>query len=456
MKNITKLFTMGLLAMIFACSPEEFEETPQDSGANLELNMKSAGVAVIEGNRVTYRLDEADVPGIKGYITLRDAGIMGVEAFIRLENTIPGVMHPVHIHKGLFGQNGDRAKTLNPVNGDTGISQTYFSQMDNGEPAIFDDLVNNHEYYVGPHYSMDDMDTVIAVGNIGTSNPPDTCSDCSGGLDRLAFQYNGDATARVTVKESGTGKVLYDAHVNPEEQFTVVGQNSTGTLGDKIHIYVNNCKVATIKTNCQEEIGIGYIDGDFEVVDGNSVLGGPLCDVPEEPTPECGDCEGTVNYLSFEYTGSHPAKITIKQSQDYKYVFHNYVKPGEIIKVYGKAHDGSFGRELKTYINFICKDNIDTSCDKAIGPGSKFGYLTVVEGTSTKGGELCEVSADEDDVKCNNNSWYHKHTSECYKKDKKPKCGNNSRHHKHNSKCYKKQKKCKNKSRHHKHSSKCS
>ncbi|PRP67177.1 DUF7467 domain-containing protein [Nonlabens agnitus] len=459
MKNFTKIFVLGLLAMVLACSPEEldeFENTPEVQESNLELGMKSAKNSKIEGIRVTYKLKEADVPGISGFITIRDAGKKGVEAFIKLKNTTPGLMHPVHIHEGVFGQEGARAKTLNPVNGTTGISQTYFTHMDNGDVADFDELVNQREYYVGPHFSMEDMETILAVGNIGVLDPPVTCSDCSGGLDRLAFQYNGDKTARVQIKQSN-GHVIFDAHVDPAEQFTIVGTREDGSFGDKVYIYVNHCKVAKVVTNCDEAVLVGDTFGDFEVVDGNSVLGGPICDAPEEPEPECNDCDGKVNYLSLKYTGSHGAKITIKQSQDYKYVFHDYVKPGEVIKIYGKAHDGSFGKELKTYFNFICKDKIDTSCDEAIGPGSTYGNLTVVEGTSTNGGELCEVSGDDDDddddKECKITDWWHKHSSWCQKKTY---CSSYGWWHKHDYKCYKKPSKCKNKSRWHKHSSKCS
>ncbi|SCX88432.1 hypothetical protein SAMN05192588_0091 [Nonlabens sp. Hel1_33_55] len=459
MKNFTKIISLGLLAMILACSPEpldEFEEISQPQENNLEFGAKNAKQSKIEGIRVTYKLREADVPGVSGFITIRDAGVKGVEAFIKLKNTTPGLMHPVHIHEGVFGSEGPRAKTLNPVNGSSGISKTYFTHMDNGDVADFDELVNQREYYVGPHFSMEDMETLLAVGNIGVLDPPVECSDCDGGLDRLAFQYNGDKTARVSVKQSN-GQVIFQQDLDPEEQFTITGTGHDNTFGDKIYIYVNHHKVAKIHTDCEESVLVGDTFDDFEVVDGNSVLGGPICDAPEEePEPECSDCDGKVNYLSLKYTGKHGAKVTIKQSQDHKYVYHGYVKPGEVIKINGRAHDGSFGKELKTYINFICKDDIDTSCDEAIGPGSKFGYLTVVEGTSTEGGELCEVTEDDEDDEneCDIKEWWHKHSSKC-KKDKKTYCGNYGWWHKHSSKCYKKAKKCKIKSRWHKHSYRC-
>ena len=52
--------------------------------------------------------------------------------------------------------------------------------MDNGDVATYDNLVNNHEYYVGPHLSAEDLETILAVGNIGTSNPPTECAPCDG------------------------------------------------------------------------------------------------------------------------------------------------------------------------------------------------------------------------------------------------------------------------------------
>jgi len=114
MKNYTKILGLLVLAMFAACSPEELREVNEES-VDLKLTSKNLSLNS-ETKRVTYKLEEADVPGVYGDITIRDAGNMGVEVILKLENTTAGLMHPVHIHEGLVGADGPRAKTLNPVN----------------------------------------------------------------------------------------------------------------------------------------------------------------------------------------------------------------------------------------------------------------------------------------------------------------------------------------------------
>jgi hypothetical protein len=49
-----------------------------------------------------------------------------------LNNTPAGGMHPGHIHANTAAQGGGIVFSFNAVNGDTGISTTNISKLDNG------------------------------------------------------------------------------------------------------------------------------------------------------------------------------------------------------------------------------------------------------------------------------------------------------------------------------------
>jgi hypothetical protein len=382
-KNVTKIVGIVGLVLATSCSPNENETLQQEP--NFTVIPQDAA-------RVTYKLEEADIAGIHGEITMRDAGVMGMEAYIKLENTVEGVMHPVHIHKGLFGQGGARAKSLNPVDGTTGISQTFFKYMDNGDAADYDELVNNHEYYVGPHYSMDRLETIIAKGNIGVNNPPVPCGPCDGKVDRLVFQYNGAQAATVTVIQKKGNVVLFHNTVSPNAQFGVDGRDKKGTLSTEVYLLVNGTQVAKIHTSCSVPIGIGYAVGDFVVVDGSSRNGGPLCDLTiDDVPPGCNTCDGKVDYLALEYAGTNGVNLKLVQAKDNVELFNGTVNDGDVVNITGKDKQGTLSSKVLVYIDGVQQKEIHTSCSIPIGIGSIFGKLEVVDGSSRNGGPLCDL-----------------------------------------------------------------
>ncbi|KQC32059.1 hypothetical protein AAU57_01010 [Nonlabens sp. YIK11] len=339
-------------------------------------------------DQVTYKLIEADVQGIQGIITIRDAGIMGVESFMKLENTIPGIMHPVHIHEGLFGNNGDRVITLNPIDGDTGIGRTFFDKKDDGTSTDYYDLTENHEYYVGPHYSMDDMSTIIAAGNIGLNNPPIPCGPCDGKVTALSFIYEGTESARITVEQK-RGGIVFDRVVSPQEQFSIDGTDRKGTLSTEIYMSIDGAQVAKIHTSCSIPIGIGYAVSDFIIVAGESRNGGPLCDLDESDIPEpCNTCDGKVTSLSLVYNGSQTVDVKVEQQRGGE-IFNQSVDPGDVIQLIGQDNQQTLSSKVYIMVDGRRVEEIHTSCSQPIGPGAIFGDFEVIAGSSRNGGVLC-------------------------------------------------------------------
>ena len=107
---------------------------------------------------------------VNGSITFMERRSGESLARIALENTIPGTMHPAHIHVGTAAQEdaGLKAVIMNPVDGNTGLSETHISRLDpavGGTPLTYDDLLD-FDGYVNIHTTMADL-TLLAQTDIG-------------------------------------------------------------------------------------------------------------------------------------------------------------------------------------------------------------------------------------------------------------------------------------------------
>ena len=106
---------------------------------------------------------------------------------------------------------------------------------------------------------------------------PEDCGPCQGKVTELSFLYLGDvvdANIVVAMKKNG---VIFDGIVQPGESFEVVGSDKEGTMGTEITITVNGGSATKIHTSCSQPIDIGFVFGDFMVLDGASKDGGPFC-----------------------------------------------------------------------------------------------------------------------------------------------------------------------------------
>ena len=111
--------------------------------------------------------------------------------------------------------------------------------------------------------------------------------ECEGKVTWLTLRYNGDNDALITVegkkkkKDNDNANVVFGPEiVQPGEEFTFSGNDKNGTLGTEIRIFVDGELAAKIHTSCSQPIGPGLAVGDFEVVAGESLEGGPLAPIP--------------------------------------------------------------------------------------------------------------------------------------------------------------------------------
>ncbi|MDN5200394.1 hypothetical protein QQ008_03455 [Fulvivirgaceae bacterium BMA10] len=138
------------------------------------------------GNEVTYQLFSASDYNIAGHIIFKQKTDNGIQAEVSLQNTQDGALHPLHLHYGAIGNDGDLALLLEPIKGLSGKSTTVFSILGDESKFTYDDLLN-FDGSVKVH--LDDglnRDVVLAGGNIGKNNLNSTsikaCTDFTDGI----------------------------------------------------------------------------------------------------------------------------------------------------------------------------------------------------------------------------------------------------------------------------------
>jgi len=154
-----------------------FEElTSYDGYINVHLSAEELGTIVAQGDigqnaltgeSLSYDLDERAVEGISGAVMFEERMNGEALATIMLDGTPAGGMHPAHIHMNTAAESGAIAFTFNPVDGDTGMSMTNVSELDDEETAFMYSDIMDYDGYVNVHLSATDLGTIVAQGDIG-------------------------------------------------------------------------------------------------------------------------------------------------------------------------------------------------------------------------------------------------------------------------------------------------
>jgi len=152
-----------------------------DGYVNVHLSADDLGTLVAQGdigqNELTgesasYDLVSVDVEGIMGTAMFEERVNGETLVTIMLDGTPADGMHPAHIHEGSVADApGDIVISLNSVNGATGMSATNVTKFD-GEDGDMIDYNSLLEYdgYLNVHLSADDLETLVAQGNVGSNS----------------------------------------------------------------------------------------------------------------------------------------------------------------------------------------------------------------------------------------------------------------------------------------------
>ncbi len=188
----------------------------------------------LTGNTLTYTLNEKAAPGISGEVVFYERMSGESLAKISLNNTPMGGVHPAHIHNNDAATGGGIAFTFNPIDGDTGMSYTHVSMLDDGTSFGYENI-DSFMGYINVHLSIDDLATIVAQGNIGAS-----VDDGSGeeaiiyavsNTGSSVYVFNGNGLEDVTNAEISLKRgMTYEFVMNtPGHPFYIKTVQSTGT-----------------------------------------------------------------------------------------------------------------------------------------------------------------------------------------------------------------------------------
>ncbi len=137
----------------------------------LSACQKSEIISEFTGNEVTYDLQPGSTYSVSGTVTFKERKDGAIAAIIQLSGTDGDVQHPVHLHMGdLSSPGADISLLLNPVLGESGRSETTFSNLADESPIGYAELtqlpacIKIHLGSTGAN-----RDIILAAGNIGVS-----------------------------------------------------------------------------------------------------------------------------------------------------------------------------------------------------------------------------------------------------------------------------------------------
>lgn len=156
MKKLAFLLTM----LVFMNACQENEPVQQD----------------LTGNESTYALVSGSTYPVNGTVTFQELKDGGIRIRVALSGTEGSIKHPVHLHLGnIATPDADVAALLNPVPGQTGISETTLKQLADESPITYQQLVQlNACIKIHLAESGPDKNIILAGGNVGTATSDDT------------------------------------------------------------------------------------------------------------------------------------------------------------------------------------------------------------------------------------------------------------------------------------------
>lgn len=230
----------------------------------------------LTGTTKTYALNDVSMSGISGTAKFSERENGQALAVIELTNMIQGTLSPAHIHNNTTLEGGGIVFTFNDVNGDTGISKTNISQLDDGTDFGFID-VTEFDGHINVHLDPSNLQTIISQGDIGENELTGTAVTYNlnevnaSGIEGTAIFYqrnNGNSLAIIQLENTMPG-ASYPSHIH---------ENDIGTTGPIIFTFNNiDGDTGMSQTNVEfldNDVPFGY----DEVVEVNGYINVHLSD----------------------------------------------------------------------------------------------------------------------------------------------------------------------------------
>ncbi|MBA6152007.1 CHRD domain-containing protein [Gelidibacter maritimus] len=122
----------------------------------------------LTGEAKAYTLVTVGSSGVDGEATFYERTNGEALLVIAVMGTMNGNSHPSHIHIGDINNPGAIAVSLNPVDGDSGMSMTNIAKLDDDSVFGYEDVLT-YNGYINVHKSAAELDVLLTQGNIGVN-----------------------------------------------------------------------------------------------------------------------------------------------------------------------------------------------------------------------------------------------------------------------------------------------
>lgn len=189
-----------------------------ESAANLPTLVAQGDIGqnALTADTEVYTLSSVSDPAINGTATFTRRQNDETLVVVDLDGTTAGGDHPSHIHANAAAAGGGIVIDLSNVNGETGISRTNVTQLNDGTAITYDELLDFNGY-LNVHLSSANLPTLIAQGDIGQN------------------QLTGESKVYTLGELGGSGVSGTATFAERKNGFTLVTISLTGTTAGGDH-----------------------------------------------------------------------------------------------------------------------------------------------------------------------------------------------------------------------------
>jgi len=204
----------------------------------------------VSGKNRVYELSALTAERIEGQVIIRERNDGSTQLEISLDGLAPQAQLPAYVHFNTALEGGGIAITLEPVDGNSGTSVTEVTQLDNGTPLGYDELIE-----FDGHLNS----SLVAQGDIGANALTGRFQQFS--LTAVDIN-NADGLLTVEERESGYSLLTVDL-----EQ-TVAGRQHPATLN--FGVIADDAEIAVFLNPVDGDSGISKTD--LEQLDGGLLI----------------------------------------------------------------------------------------------------------------------------------------------------------------------------------------
>ncbi len=181
------------------------------------------GQNTLTGQSKTYELVSVSEDNISGTVIFRERKNSSTIVSMQLTGTTAGANHATHIHQNSALIGGSIKIGFSNVTGESGISETNITEIDDGTPITYGELIA-YDGHIVVHPNPSQF-SIVAIGDIGSN-------ELTGESKMFTLSENGGSGM--------SGNILFEQRING---FTIATIQLTGTApnGDHpVHIHENN------------------------------------------------------------------------------------------------------------------------------------------------------------------------------------------------------------------------